>query len=268
MKRTNIGFIGAGNMARAMVKGMCACSKLYRISASDVSKKALNIMCRNSRVKKASSNGALVKKAGTIILAVKPQNIQQALLPLKGTITKKHLIVSIASGVTIKKIQEAVGMKIPVVRVMPNTPALVGEGACGYSASREVTAKDNKFAASLLRTFCRVVIKLPEKDINMVTALSGSGPAYFFYFAEAMADAAVSKGFSRAKASELIAQTLAGSGKLLIESGEKPESLRKKVTSKGGTTEAAIKTMNKMGIKNGIKQGVIAAKKRADRLGK
>jgi pyrroline-5-carboxylate reductase len=151
---------------------------------------------------------------------------------------------------------------------MPNTPALVGEGACGYALSSTVTPAQEKQAAAILNTFCKVTFKLAEKEINSVTALSGSGPAYFFYFAEAMLKAAEALGFDRKKAKKLVAQTMIGAGKMIMESADEPAVLRARVTSKGGTTQKAIESMETNGLKDKIGSAVIAAKKRADELGK
>jgi len=266
-KKIRIGFIGAGNMARAMIKGLCCCS-LYSISASDPDKKILSRICRDYRVKKIKTNSELALKADIIIIAVKPQVIEKALVPLKNVLAKKHLVVSIAAGVSIGKIQKLLGAGVPVVRVMPNTPALVGEGACGYAVSREVSAARAALAEKILRAFCRVAIRLPESKINTVTALSGSGPAYFFYFAEAMISAAKDAGLDAKTAGLLAAQTMTGSGKMIIETGEEPRLLRKRVTSKGGTTEAAIRFMEKKKTGRIIKAAVMKAKKRADALGR
>jgi pyrroline-5-carboxylate reductase len=270
VNRKDIGFIGAGNMAQAIIKGIVNSSlkKSVTISAYDTNPDILKKTCVKYRVKKASSNAALVRDCGILILAVKPQSMAEVLVPLRGQVAKSHLIISIAAGVSIASIQDMLMVKCPVVRVMPNTPALIGEGAAGYSFSKEAGVSDKKSAEKILSTFCRFMAKLPETSINTVTALSGSGPAYVFYFAEAMLDAAKELGFDAETAMRLVAQTFIGSAKLMSGSPEPPAELRLKVTSKGGTTQRAIESMESAGVKDAVKKAVIAAKLRADELGK
>jgi len=228
-------------------------------------------------VRAARSMGALAARdacelAGLsdyIIIAVKPQVIGDALRSIPQKLIAKKTLISIAAGIKIKKIAETAGIRdIPVIRVMPNTPALTGEGACAYAVSKQVSKKAEKFASKMLSTFCKVCVKVEESELDAVTAISGSGPAYFFYFAEAMLDAADAMGFKRDTAKALIIQTMAGSAELLKATGEEPEKLRAKVTSKGGTTERAIEGMNKNGLKEIIRNSVIAAQKRAEELGR
>lgn len=268
--RSGIGFIGCGKMAQAMIKGIVnsGMKSRFNISAHDVDTAVLSAACRQYGIRKEKSNLDVLKNNRIIILAVKPQTIAEALAPLKGSITRAHLIISIAAGVSVKKIQGLLGTSCAVVRVMPNTPALVGEGAAGYSFSREVGPKDKKTAVNILSTFCRVMVNVTEADINKVTALSGSGPAYVFYFAEAMLQAAKLMNFDAAKAKSLIAQTFIGAAELFAQSDESPDILRRNVTSKGGTTEKAISVMDAAGLKGNFIKAVISAKKRADELGK
>ncbi len=270
MDRKNIGFIGAGNMAQAIIKGLVnsPLKKKLSVSAYDVNSKLLGAVCSKLKIKKASSNIEMAKKSGILFLAVKPQAVAEVLGTLKGVVTKNHLIISIAAGISISKIQLLLGVKCPVVRVMPNTPALVGEGAAGYSFSYGVSVKDKKISGEILSSFCKVMVGLPEEDINIVTAISGSGPAYVFYFAEAMLKAAAELGFDAVKAKELIIQTFIGSAKLMKDSKDTPELLRQKVTSKGGTTEKAISIMDAAGVLESIRIAVKSAKAKADELGK
>jgi len=261
-----VGFIGAGNMASAMIRGLCSSVKNIKISASDPAKNALKNLPAECRVKKTGSNLKLVLSSEVIILAVKPRDAAGALSGAGGAITKKHLLISIAAGITIKKIQALAGMKLPVVRVMPNTPALVGEGACAYAASPQVSPEDIKYTEKFLSSFCGTVIRMNEKKMNAVTAAGGSGPAYFFYAAEGIISGAVKAGLNRKDARELVARTMLGAGKLLLETGEEPALLRKKVTSKGGTTQAALSVLEKNKTAKVFEKAVIAAKKRADEM--
>jgi len=269
MKKIKIGFIGSGNMAKAIMKGLVS-SKMktsVELTAYDTETSALVSVKKAFKVKPAASNQELVKTSDVIFLAIKPQVFADVLLPLQPYFTPGKLIISIMAGISVKKIQTAAG-KVPVVRVMPNMPALVGQGACGYCASKEVSKKQMILAEKILDTFNIVKFLLPEKQIDTVTAISGSGPAYFFYFAEAVMEASKELGFDIKAAKKLIAQTMIGAGKVMLESDDTPEVLRQKVTSKGGTTQRALETMENNSMKSIIKDAIKAAKKRSEELGK
>ena len=268
--KNGIGFIGCGKMAQAIINGIVKSpvAKKFKLSAFDTDQKTLTSACKKFRIKKEKSNIDVMKNNRIIILAVKPQGMAEALGMVKGALKPGHLIISIAAGVSIAKIQALLEKIVPVVRVMPNTPALVGEGAAGYAFSSQVSAGDKKTAVQILSTFCRVMENVPEAEINTVTALSGSGPAYVFYFAEAMLEAANRMGFDMKKARNLVAQTFTGAAELFRQSKDSPETLRLNVTSKGGTTERAVSVMDKNNIKENFISAVIAAKEKADELGK
>lgn len=270
MERKKIGFLGAGNMARAIMNGISSSplGKTFKIHVCDVNPDAVKFAVKKFKATALVSCEAAAKECGILILAVKPQNFPEVMSGIKKSVTKEHLIISIAAGISIKKIFSYLATKPSVVRVMPNTPALVGEGAAGYSFSSGVKAAQKKDARSILSTFCKVSVLLPESRINAVTALSGSGPAYVFYFVEAMLEAAAQLGIDEAVAKALIVQTFKGSAKLLQKSDETAGTLRKNVTSKGGTTESAIAVMESMRVKEALIQAVLAAKKRGDELGK
>jgi pyrroline-5-carboxylate reductase len=256
-------------MAKAIMKGLVS-SKMktsVELTAYDTDSLALASVKKLFKAKPAASNQALVKECDVIFLAIKPQVYADILSPLKPDFTAGKLIISIMAGLSVKKIQAVTG-KVPVVRVMPNMPALVGEGACGYCASKEASKKQMLLAETILDTFNRIKILLPEKQLDTVTAISGSGPAYFFYFAEAVMEASKELGFDIKDAKKLIAQTMIGAGQVMLESEDTPEVLRQKVTSKGGTTQKAIETMEKSGMKNIIKDAIKAAKNRSEELGK
>lgn len=262
----NIGFIGTGNMAKAMIKGLKNSKLKFNIYGFDKDAKILAQTEKEYGIKIKKSNEEVVKVSDIIILAVKPQNMNEVLNELADKITEKHLIISIAAGIKINFIMSKIGKKIPVVRVMPNTPALIGEGACAYSENKYVSHKDKFLIKNILFSFCKIAIKLPENKINAITALSGSGPAYFFYFIEAMLNAAFDLKINNKIAFSLLSQTMIGAGKMLLYSNTSPQELRKKVTSKGGTTERAIEFMEKKRLKDIIKKAIHLAKKRADEL--
>jgi pyrroline-5-carboxylate reductase len=269
MKKIRIGFIGTGNMAQAIMKGVLGSGMKRRVSVCgfDTYTETAQKAKKAYKIKIMPDNASLIKNSDVVVMAVKPQNMEEVLSVSGGFFTGEQVIISIMAGVSIKKIQGFVP-RVPVVRVMPNMPALVGEGACGFSASKQVKPSALKLAKEILETFCKVTYMLPESQIDSVTALSGSGPAYFFYYAEAMMSAAVEMGFDKEKAKMLIAQTMIGSGRLIMESGDTPEQLRIKVTSKGGTTQKALETMDASDMKLTIANAVKAAKVRAQELGK
>jgi len=260
-----IGFIGVGNMAKAIIKGLKK-TGVFFIGGFDITRD-FNNTCKILKIKQYKSNVELIKNSDVVFLSVKPQQVNDVLREIKDTL-KNQMVISIAAGVPIVKIQKLLSRKTPVVRIMPNTPVLVGEGACGYAFSKEVKAVQKKTAQKIIKSFCEICFQVKEKDIDTITSLSGSGPAYFFYIAEAMIEAAGQIGFDRKKAKMLVAQTLKGAGKLLIEAGEEPAMLRQKVTSKGGTTEAAINVFEKNKLKDIVKKAVLTAYKRAKELGK
>jgi len=269
MKKIKIGFIGSGNMAKAIMKGLVS-SKMkssVELIAYDTDSSALVSVKKAFKVKPAASNQELVKACDIIFLAIKPQVFADVLSPLKPVFTSGKLIISIMAGLSVKKIQTVTG-KVPAVRVMPNMPALVGQGACGYCASKEVSKNQLLLAEKILDTFNVIKILLPEKQLDTVTAISGSGPAYFFYFAEAVMEASKELGFDSQAAKKLIAQTMIGAGKVMLESDDTPEVLRQKVTSKGGTTQKALEIMEKNSMKSIIKDAIKAAKNRSEELGK
>jgi len=263
-------FIGAGNMARAIMNGICSSplKKTYKIHVYDVNPDAVKLSVKKFKASPLSSCAQAVSECEIIILAVKPQNFPEVMASIKENLTPKTLLISIAAGISIAKIYSLLGKNPQVVRVMPNTPALVGEGAAGYSFSDNVSAAHKKDAEGILSTFCKVSVLLGENKINAVTALSGSGPAYIFYFMEAMLKAAGELNLDAATAKALTAQTFIGSAKLFLDSEEDAATLRKNVTSKGGTTESAINLMEQKNVREAVRLAVIAAKERADELGK
>jgi pyrroline-5-carboxylate reductase len=208
----------------------------------------------------------LARAADTVLIAVKPQTMEECLAEIREAVTSARLILSIAAGISTEFIQERLPKGTRVIRVMPNTPALVGAGATAICSGSHATSDD---MAQAERIFAGVgmVYRLPESLMNAVTAVSGSGPAYLFYFAECLADAARESGLPPESAAGLVAQTLYGSAKLLMESGEDASILRAKVTSPGGTTEAALAVMKNGGFTELVAAAVAAAVKRGRELG-
>jgi pyrroline-5-carboxylate reductase len=207
-----------------------------------------------------------LEHASTVILAVKPQDIDALLGELAPGAGPQHLVVSVAAGVTTAHLERALPDGVAVVRCMPNTPALVDEAMTAVAAGAHATERQLATAAALLASVGRVV-QVPESQLDAVTALSGSGPAYFFFLVEAMIDAGILLGLPRALAAELIVQTAVGSATMLRDSGEHPVQLREAVTSPGGTTIAAIRELEAHGVRAALLAAIEAAARRSRELG-
>ncbi|MEO7262007.1 MAG: pyrroline-5-carboxylate reductase [Jatrophihabitantaceae bacterium] len=208
-----------------------------------------------------------VGTCGTILIAVKPQDIDSLLRQLAELVTAEHLIVSVAAGITTARIERGLPVGPAVVRCMPNTPALVDEAMTAISAGSRATQEHLQRADELLSAVGRVV-RVPESQLDAVTALSGSGPAYFFFLVEAMIDAGILLGLPRALAAELIVQTLVGSAVMLRDSGEHPVQLREAVTSPAGTTISAIRELENHGVRAAFLAAIEAARNRSAELGR
>jgi pyrroline-5-carboxylate reductase len=207
-----------------------------------------------------------VKQSSTLLVAVKPQDIDTLLAEIGAVIETRHLVVSVAAGITTAHIQRALPAGIAVVRCMPNTPALVDQAMTAVAAGSHATDEHLAVAESLLGAVGRVV-RVPESQLDAVTALSGSGPAYFFYLVEAMIDAGILLGLPRALAAELIVQTAVGAATMLRDTGEHPVQLREAVTSPGGTTIAAIRELEVHGVRAALLAAIEAAARRSKELG-
>ncbi len=238
-----IGFIGGGNMAEALIKGILS-AKLYKpkdVFVSDIKPERLQHLTKEYKVA-AADNASLAAKVDVLVLSVKPQNMSDALESIKVSLKKDSLIISIAAGKKIASITSILGDK-PVVRVMPNTPALIGEGISALFANEKAKPLLEK-AKSIFASVGSVVVLENEELMNAVTAVSGSGPAYYFLFCEELIKAAVQLGLSENIAKELVLQTAKGAALLACDAdkqGKSLELLRRNVTSPGGTTEAALK---------------------------
>ncbi len=242
-----IGFIGAGNMAEAIIKGIITAG-IYDpcdIIISDISQERLIYMSDIYDVAICKDNDELVNTVDMVVLAVKPQSMDTVLYTIAADYPKNIPLISIAAGITTGRISKAFG-DIPIIRVMPNTPALVGEGAAGLYANKKAAAHLEQ-ALRLFGAIGTAVVVKNEDDIDSVTALSGSGPAYFFLMMEEMIKAGIELGLDGETAKQLTLQTALGAAQLAVcadKNGETPEQLRRKVTSPGGTTEAAIRVFN------------------------
>ncbi|MBV9594202.1 MAG: pyrroline-5-carboxylate reductase [Actinobacteria bacterium] len=262
-----LAILGGGKIGEAMLSGLLR----GRRSVDDVvvcekHTDRADYLSATHGVKTASVSEAL-RVAHTVLIAVKPQDIDPLLTEMRTAVTPAHVIVSVAAGVTTAHIESALGRDVPVVRCMPNTPALVDEAMTAISGGRHTTDEHLAIAEGLLSSVGRVV-RVPESQLDAVTALSGSGPAYFFYLVEAMIDAGILLGLPRALAAELIVQTAVGSAVMLRDSGEHPVQLREAVTSPGGTTIAAIRELEVHGVRAALLAAIEAACQRSAELGK
>lgn len=261
----HIGVIGAGVMGEALIAALIRSG----VNPGDISfaekrdERAAELTARYSILH--SDLGAVAAQASTILLVVKPQDMGATLSELAPHLNADALLISFAAGKTIASITDGLGKSNPVIRVMPNTPALLGKGASGYSLGAGVTPPQRDFVASFLAATGKA-IEVPESLQDAVTATSGSGPAYFFAFVEAMVEGSVALGLSREDATLLTIQTIVGAAALLESSGDSPTTLREKVTSPNGTTAAAIASFNSSGLNETVAQAMAAAAKRSQEL--
>jgi pyrroline-5-carboxylate reductase len=267
LQNKTVAFIGAGNMGEALIRGLLAAKTVSpaRIIAADVRAERREFLAKTFGVQAVDDNAEAVKAADIVLLAVKPQQMGEVLAGFKSVLSNSKLIISIAAGVTTARIERELGGKARVVRVMPNTPALVGAGAAALAKGRYATDEDLATAEAILGAV-GISVRVEERLLDAVTALSGSGPAYVFYVTEAMVKAGVAAGLDEAVARRLATQTVYGAGKLLVESGEEPEALRRNVASPGGTTEAALKVMNEQELERIFAEAIKAAEKRSREL--
>lgn len=264
-----IAFLGGGNMAEALIKGLLGsgAAKADRLLVADVSDDRLEHLKKTYGIIIQKSNINAVREAGIVVLSVKPQMIEKVMAEIAPAVDEKKLVISIAAGVTIGSIEKTLGAGTRVVRVMPNTPALVLAGAAALTGGKTATAEDLSLAQSIFNSVGRSVI-VEEKLMDAVTGLSGSGPAYVFMIIDALSDAGVKAGLSRQLALELAAQTVFGAAKMVLETKEHPGKLRDMVTSPGGTTIAGLHELEKGKLRAVLMNAVEAATARSRELGK
>lgn len=268
LKKKQIGFIGGGNMAEAIVKGLLAGGiQSGNIMVAEPIEQRKTYLSETYGIGTTADNSSAVQSGDIVILAVKPQVCMEALRALSKDATREKLFISIMAGVPTKAIEAELAPESRVIRVMPNTPALVLEAAAAICPGSKSTQDDLSCALqifNLLGTACSV----PEKLMDAVTGLSGSGPAYVFAFIEALSDAGVKNGLPRDVATRLAAQTVFGSAKMILETGEHAAVLREKVTSPGGTTIAGMHVLEKEGFCGTVMTAVDVATSRSAELGK
>ncbi len=263
-----LGIIGTGHMGEAILRGVLGANVLPHgaIVASDASAERRKHVFNSMGVKCVEDN-AVPAACPRVLLAVKPQAMADVLAGIAGAVGADALVVSIAAGVATRFIDERLGGRGRIVRVMPNTPMLVGRGMAALAAGPRAGADDVDWAMRLFAASGRTVA-VDEAMMDAVTAVSGSGPAYFFYLIEAMIEAGVAEGLDADTAALLATETCAGAARLLSDTGERAEVLRAKVTSPGGTTQQAIASMESDGVKEALVRGIRAAAERSRELGK
>jgi len=268
MQNNHIGFIGGGNMARSLVGGLIKAGvQTTNISIADPVKSIRQQLGQDFGVTVSAHNNVVARKADILVLSVKPQVLAEAISSISASILGRSiLIISIAAGIRMRSLERWIGDAHAIVRVMPNTPALIGSGISALIANTRVSNQGKKDADLILSTAGTTVWLENESLLDTVTAVSGSGPAYFFYLMEAIEAAAISEGLDPETARILVTQTALGASKLAMVSNESLTTLRERVTSPGGTTEAALKQMQAGAVFESLQDAVHAAKRRSHEL--
>jgi pyrroline-5-carboxylate reductase len=265
---SKIAFVGGGNMASALIGGLIAKGHEARsISVIEMSPAARERLGAKYPIHLSTAPDAAMQAADVVVLAVKPQDMQKALASLAASVRGK-LVLSVAAGITLETLSRWLGGHGKIVRCMPNTPGLIGAGISGLFASQEVTPSDKKRAESILAAVGEVVWLGEERLLDPVTAVSASGPAYVFWFIEQLAASAVKLGIPRDDALKLAKHTVLGAARLALSSEKDPAELRKDVTSKGGTTEAALKVFEEEKLAERFIRAVEAASRRGEEMGR
>ncbi len=265
-----VGFFGAGQMAQALAagwvrNGLVAADHICAYDPHSAAKNRFKDRVGNCQL--LDSIEAVAAKADVLLLAVKPNNVSAVLEAAAASMTPDKLLVSIAAGVTIKQLEARLPDGSPVVRVMPNTPALIGAGASCYSRGQSASMEHGEMVKSMLSAV-GFASETPESMLDAVTGLSGSGPAFVYTMVEALADGGVRSGLPRQLASELAARTVAGAAEMIIATGQHPGALKDAVASPGGTTIAGLAELEKNGIRSALIEAVTAATQRSMELGK
>ncbi len=263
-----LGFLGAGKMAAALARGFITAklTSSKNIVASDVAEASRKSFADETGVKPMPANLAVCKAAQTLILAVKPDQVGGVLAELRAHVTPRHLLISIAAGVPLAKLEVGLEPGARVIRVMPNTPALVGASASAFALGKHATPADAAFAQKLFSAV-GVALQVKEPLLDAVTGLSGSGPAYVYQIIEALSDGGVAAGLPREVATKLAAQTLLGAARMVLETGQHPGALKDMVTSPGGTTIEGLHELEKAGVRGALMNAVRAAAEKSKKLG-
>jgi pyrroline-5-carboxylate reductase len=264
-----IGFLGSGKMATALARGWIQSGLIdrTRIAASDPSPAARQEFQQTTGVGAIADNAALVGISDVLVLAVKPQSMAGLTGEIRPLLKPRHLIVSIAAGATLRQLSESLGKEQRIIRVMPNTPCLVGAGAAAFVLGEHATQADGELVQKLLNAVGRAM-PVPEHLLDAVTGLSGSGPAFVYLVIEALSDGGVRVGLPREIATMLAAQTVMGAARMVLETNEHPGLLKDRVASPGGTTIAGLHALERGGLRGALMDAVEAATHRAAELSK
>ncbi|WP_086981439.1 pyrroline-5-carboxylate reductase [Vibrio aphrogenes] len=270
MEQRKISFIGSGNMARSIFAGMLSSGyKATQITATGRDESKLKHLCDCYGIHTTTDNNQAVEKADVVILAVKPQMMAEVCAQLQHLDLSNKLIISIAAGISAQRLNDMLAQEVALIRVMPNTPSLVGKGMSGLYASDKVSEDDKDFAGDLMAAVGEICWVDEESGINNIIAAAGSAPAYFFLFMEAMQKEAMAQGFNQDTARLLVQQSALGAAEMVIANPELDlATLREQVTSKGGTTAEAIRTFNEHHLSDIVAQAMQAAVKRAEEMEK
>jgi pyrroline-5-carboxylate reductase len=263
-----LAFLGAGNMAEALVSGILK-AKLAppaNISATDISQSRLEHFKKSFQIQVGSDNAEEAKRADVVILCVKPQVMDSVLSEIKGELSGGQLVISVAAGYPLKRLQQYIGEHISLVRAMPNTPAVIQEGVTALAGSSGLPSHHLRQAQAIFESVGKAVL-VEETLMDAVTGLSGSGPAYVYLIIEALIDGGVRVGLPRGVATVLAAQTVAGAARLMLETGEHPALLKDRVTSPGGTTIAGLQQLEAGRLRATLMQAVESATNRSRELG-
>jgi pyrroline-5-carboxylate reductase len=264
-----IGIIGAGKIGAAIARGIIKAGIATKesVMASDVSDALRQSIAQELGIKATANNLELCDFANIVVLAVKPQIVVPVAREIAKKVGKAKLLVSVAAGVPLSRIESHLEPGAHVVRVMPNLPCVVGAGAAGYAAGAHATAEDLEKVGAILNSF-GVGLRVEEKELDAVTGLSGSGPAYVFLFMEALADGGVQVGLTRDVALKLAIQTVYGAARMALEAGKHLGELKDEVASPGGTTIAGLYAMEQKSFRGAVMDAVVSATKRSQELGK
>ena len=268
MMNERIGLIGAGQMATALGKGFIAAGLVRRedLLASDPSEEARQRFAQITGGRATGDNLEVARTADILLLAVKPQQMARVVAELAGKIAAGQLVLSIAAGIRLGWLAQRLGPETRLIRVMPNTPCLIGRGACGFCLGEKATPEDGQRGKQLLQSV-GIAVEVDEKLLDAVTGLSGSGPAFVYVMVEALSDGGVRMGLPRQIATALAAQTVLGSAEMVLATGEHPAVLKDRVASPGGTTIAGLQALEVGGLRAALMAAVEAATRRSIELG-
>ncbi|MEN1681400.1 MAG: pyrroline-5-carboxylate reductase [Planctomycetota bacterium] len=267
-KAQRLAVLGAGKMATALVQGIVEAGLIPQASvvASDPNPAAIGAFVQATGAAQAATNAEAAAKADVVLIAVKPQHLPAVLAEIADALPAGALVVSVAAGVTLTQLSAGLPIRTRAIRVMPNTPCLIGRGASVFARGPGATDADAELVAALLGSV-GYASEAPESQLDAVTGLSGSGPAYVYAVIQALGDAGVREGLPRALASELAARTVAGAAEMVLQTGEHPSLLAEAVTSPGGTTAAGLAALSEHNLQHALAEAVHAATNRSRELG-